>query len=326
MTPPGRALAGWWRQLAPFAPTRLWFADLTVFRLEVLARRDQVAPLAPLRRLLLNALTVFPSSPPEPLAPRLGLSPAVLRGLLADLRAADFARPDAAGVWRPTPAGHAAAADGIFTHVSLTRESFCFAADGLTFLPLVTAGTPTAADSPPGLFAALRDCAARPAEWKQSHGFPVDVTAVLDPATENGDAPQWQRVPVCRAERLLLAIVQVPDTTVLGFSVALDNWTITPEPVLRLPGADSLPGLTEPPEETWRHAWREWCQPVRGASPDDLAAATLERDAHRLRVRVVPRLMERLKVSRPEAIRGDGWLLAGGGAIRAAAEVELGAN
>jgi hypothetical protein len=325
MTPPGRALAGWWRQLASLAPVRLWFADLTVFRLEALARRTRVAPLPPVSRLLLNALTVFPSSPPERMARRLGLTAPVLRGLLADLRDADFARHNADGVWHPTPAGSAAAAAGTFTDVDLARESFCFAADSLMFLPLTATGTPVETDAPPGLLDAIGDCATRPAEWKQSHGFPTDVTAVLDATAETNDAPRWQRVPVCQAERVLLAIVELRGGSVLGFTVTPENWMLTPEPALRLATADALPGLTEPPVETWRQAWREWCQPVRSASPDDVASATLERNAHHLRVRVAPRLLEKLKVSRPEAFRGDGWMLAGDGPVRAAAEVELSA-
>src|SRR5262245_14564484 len=167
MTPPGRALAGWWRQLASLAPVRLWFADLTVFRLEALARRARVAPLPPVSRLLLNALTVFPSSPPERMARRLGLTAPVLRGLLADLRDAGFARPNADGVWHLTLAGSAAAAAGTFTDVDLSRESFCFTADSLEFLPLTATGTPVDTDAPPGLLAAIGDCAASSAEWKQ---------------------------------------------------------------------------------------------------------------------------------------------------------------
>jgi hypothetical protein len=325
MTPPGRALAGWWRQLAPHAPVQLWFADLTVFRLDALVRCARAVPLTSVSRLLLNALTVFPSSPAEPLARRLGLTAPVLRGLLADLRHAGFAEADATGVWHPTPAGRAAADAGAFQETSLERRTFCFTADGLTFLPLTAHGQPADADAPPGLLAALSDCAASPAEWKQSHGFPADVTAVVDPAAD-ADVPAWQRVPVCRAEHVALALIQLPDSSILGFATTTDTWALAPDPGLRLAATDALPGLAGPPAEAWAQAWREWCQPVRGAAPEDVAGAALERDGHRLRVRAAPRLLEKLKVSRPEAFRGDGWILAGGGAVRAAAEVEIGAT
>ena len=52
-------------------------------------------------------------------------------------------------------------------------------------------------------------------------------------------------------------------------------------------------------------------------------AAGLALAGYRLRAHVAPRLLEKLKVSRPEAFRGDGWLLAGDGAVRMAAEVEI---
>ena len=98
---------------------------------------------------------------------------------------------------------------------------------------------------------------------------------------------------------------------------------MSPEPALRLVSADALTGLTEPAAESWAQTWREWCQPVRGVAPEDVAAAGLALAGYRLRAHVAPRLLEKLKVSRPEAFRGDGWLLAGDGAVRMAAEVEI---
>jgi hypothetical protein len=266
---------------------------------------------------------VFPLIPPEPLAGRLGLSPAVLNGLLADLKRAGFAYSDDAATWHATPAGRDAAATGTFDETSLERRTFCFSANGPAFLPFTETGTEVQTDAPPGLLAVLRECVARPDSWKQSHGFPTDVTAILDASVEAADIPSWKRVPVCQAENALLAVIELTDASILGFSVNSDVWTISPEPALRLATRDLVPGLTEPSAETWKQAWREWCQPVRGASPEDVAAAHLEPEAHRLRVRVSPRLLEKLKVSRPEAFRGDGWLLAGDGPVRAAAEVLL---
>ena len=122
---------------------------------------------------------------------------------------------------------------------------------------------------------------------------------------------------------MLLAIIQLQDASINGVPVSSESWTITGESALSLPTAESLPGLTDPPAEAWAVAWREWCQPIRGVAIEDVTAALLERDAHRLRVRMAERLLEKIKVARPEAFRGDGWLLAGDGSVRTAAELEF---
>src|SRR5262249_52795142 len=130
---------------------------------------------------------------------------------------------------------------------------------------------------------------------------------------------------VRHAEIIQLAIIQLADATILGYPVNPESWTLTSDEVLRLGSREALP-VGEPSAQAWVQAWREWCQPVRGASPEDVSAAKLEPASHRLVARVSPRLLEKLKVSRPEAFRGDGWLVAGAGPISAAAEVEVRSN
>jgi len=72
----------------------------------------------------------------------------------------------------------------------------------------------------------------------------------------------------------------------------------------------------------WRHAWRAWCHP-RGLPVAEVDACILERQGCRLRVTAVPRLIERLRTARSDVFKGEAWLLAGTGRLRAAAQVEL---
>src|SRR5262249_29646643 len=54
--PGGRALAGWWRELAAQAPQRLWYAHLVLHRVEALVEVKQPAPLNGLAQAMLAFL------------------------------------------------------------------------------------------------------------------------------------------------------------------------------------------------------------------------------------------------------------------------------
>jgi hypothetical protein len=52
-------------------------------------------------------------------------------------------------------------------------------------------------------------------------------------------------------------------------------------------------------------------------------ACRLERVDHRLLVHAPPRLIERLRAARSDAMKQEAWLLAGVGRIRSAAQIDL---
>src|SRR5205823_2754975 len=86
---------------------------------------------------------------------------------------------------------------------------------------------------------------------------------------------------------------------------------------------ETFPDLAAAPaRDVWRQAWRAWCQP-RGLPAGEVEACVLERQDHRLRVVPTPRLLERLRADRSEALRGEAWLLAGSGVLRSAAQIEI---
>src|SRR5262249_58781687 len=79
---------------------------------------------------------------------------------------------------------------------------------------------------------------------------------------------------------------------------------------------------SEPPLEVWQQAWRTWCQP-RGVPPAEISACVLERRDYRLRVQVPKRLLDRLRATRSDALKGEAWLLPETGDIRPAALIEI---
>jgi hypothetical protein len=169
----------------------------------------------------------------------------------------------------------------------------------------------------------------RAAEWKERYGFPTEVSAVFGPAPE-AEATAWRQVIVDRPERLLAVLVRVgnaggPDR-LLGFAARQEGWVLQADaPAFAVAGRwdELFPELSAgPPAEAWREAWLAWCQP-RGIPGAEAAACGLELRDERLLVRAPARLIERLQAARSDAIKGEAWLLAGEGAIRRAAVVEL---
>jgi len=127
-------------------------------------------------------------------------------------------------------------------------------------------------------------------------------------------------------ERLAAVLVQAADGRLLGFAVRPEAWELRAEaPVFTLDEhwPEVFPRLAEPlPAENWRQAWQTWCQP-RGLAGLGAEACPVEPAGHLLRVRVPPRLMERLRTTRSDALKGEAWLLAGAGRLRSAALLEV---
>jgi hypothetical protein len=99
--PSGRALLGWWRDLATVRPRLLWFAHLPLHRVEALVEVERPAAVGPLERGALQALAL-----PGPV-PELHLAPAVLE-LARRALAAQGLAVEGAGGWELTEAGRRA--------------------------------------------------------------------------------------------------------------------------------------------------------------------------------------------------------------------------
>jgi hypothetical protein len=189
----------------------------------------------------------------------------------------------------------------------------------------------------------LQTCIGQPLEWKKQHGFPLDVqeivgTEVSRATAEDGPRiragpPQpevWRRVIIDRPLQILALLCLAPglqgEEQVLGWPIRQDGWALqTGEPLFTLGAGwpEVFPELGDdvgPPG--WQQAWREWSE-QRGLPAAEVRACLLERVGTRLRVRAPARLVERLRATRSDALRGEAWLLAGEDRIRPMAQVDL---
>jgi hypothetical protein len=304
--PSGRAVLGWWRELSALRPHRLWFAQLLLNRVEALVEIGPPAALSGLSGALL-AIGAHIEAPisRDNLAAELHTDVGLLEVLLAGTRR--------------------------------TRRSFWFVAERPPlYLPLVpgAAATPTpVADAPgspqcsveEGVFdlATLDTCLGQSADWKARHGFPAEIVRVVRPSP---DLEDWLAVPLLRCERAVLALVEMtPGGEVVGFPVRPDGWTLARETILNVPGGVAVlaPLLDEVDPHGWKQAWQQWSQ-QRNLPAGEVDACHLELAGHRLLVRAPARLVERLRAARSDALKGEAWLLAGTGRVRATAEIELG--
>jgi hypothetical protein len=322
--PGGRALLGWWRELAPLRPLRFWFAQLLLHRVEALVAAAHAYALDRFEQVLLRSLSL--AGPVPSLLNGHVVDPQVLGQelrRLAGLGLLDAQEGVPGSGWRLTDAGRQALAEGRCVLRERQRRVFYFAdAQPPRYLPLarppsVPAAAPEGWHFDPGV---LEACVRQPAPWKARHRFPADVEEVI------GAAGDWRAVILDRPEQLALALVEVAGPTLLGLPVQPEGWVLGRDaPVLSLGEGwpEVLPELAEgPPAESWRQAWQAWCGP-RGIPPAEVEACRLEASGQRLMVQAPARLVERLRAARSDAVKGEAWLLAGSGAVRAAALVEL---
>jgi hypothetical protein len=370
--PGSRKLAGWWRQLAPFEPQAFWVGHLVLHQVEALVRLTRTSPLDPFSLLVLKALGLTapgPSGRPlsapevlEQLNDRLHLGRQVLRRVLAGMEAEGLVQTDPAGSWSVSSLGHHALKHREFPRPVHERRTFHFvdrgeggAAPGSAHFLAVhnSSGIPwPAADGSTFDIRALQACLVQPVEWKQKHGFPLDVQEILsfppeeeranrgqgadypgagNSALPSGSEPSpWQRVILDRPEWLLAVLVSAagPDgrPQLVGLPVRQEGWVLqagAPLFTLRESWQEIFPELgEEPSEETWRLAWRAWCE-QRALPAAEAAACSVERQGERLRLTAPGALVERLRAARSDVLKGETWLLAGEGRIRPAALVEL---
>jgi len=315
--PGSRALLGWWRELAPAGPRRLWYAHALLHRVEALTESAGLPPLDALARSLAGVLLAGPSTAGS-LADALGVPAALVARLLARLAAEGLVD----GL-RLTPAGEEAARSGGEGPPRLERRVFRFTAGPPPHFVSLAAAPPLA---PPAGWrcelAMLEECLGRPAEWKGRHGFPADVRRVLKPPAEPS-SQDWPRVPVASAEQANLLLAETSAGPVLAYPVQPDGWAVGRDPVWTLPSAAEVAEVFgEVGPAAWRAAWLSWCQ-QRSLPAAEVEACVAELDGPRLAVRAPARLVERLRQTRSDAVKGEAWLAAGDGRLRGLARVDL---
>jgi hypothetical protein len=354
--PASRKLAGWWRQLAAFHPRTLWVGHLFMHRVEALVRLTQPRALDSLALFVLRALTLQERAQTAAgageatlhwLEARLQLGAPVLRAALRELEAEGLVGRTSDGGWPLTSQGRRALEQRSYTRITHERRTFHFRdgpGDGAAphhFLDLHNGtGIPWPLAAGRSFDArALHACIGRSVEWKRSYGFPQDVQEIVElddahaPPAANPAPPQpelWRRVIVDRAERMLVLLCLAGSSDageqLLGLAIREDGWVLlTASPLFTLGAGwrDVFPELsTAASPSSWRDAWDGWCA-QRGLPEDEVAACLLDLHGVRLRAVAPAALIQRLRATRSDALRGEAWLLGGSAPIRAAAQVEL---
>ncbi len=340
--PGSRVLLGWWRELARRKPQQMWISRLLFHRVEASVRVSRSSPLDRWQRALLGlASTRVPCSGEliNSLSD-LQLDAQVLGQFVRELTDTGLICRNGAGLWQTTPAGRQALETGTATVAGEERRTFSFVDNSALgqppqFLPLelgpARLGESTSPEASDCSFnsAFLEACVRQTAEWKACFRFPIEVEALLPPQLDESRAASWHRVILDSMEErpfvFILTAKRSGAPLLLGFPVRTDGWVMEPEPVLELADGwkEALPDLAaEPSLEMWRQAWQTWTHP-RGLLQADVEACRLERTDHRLLVHAPPRLIERLRAARSDAVKQEAWLLAGEGRTRFAAQVEL---
>jgi hypothetical protein len=339
--PGGRTLAGWWKQLAAFRPRALWVGHLLLHRVEALVTVHKPVRVDALPLFVLRAAAAGASV--EELDERLHLGRPLVRQVLHQLKSENLLNPDLAGCCSLTPLGRQALEQGHYPRTSRERRSFSFVqserpGQAPQFLNLLNHPGVVpwqAVESWRFDVGRLTACVRQPPAWKQRHGFPLDVEAVLTADTPEaaGAIPPWQRVILDRPERLPAAVALAQtaggEERLLGFAVQQEGWGLqTRDPVFSLNGdwPETFPDLAaRPSADVWRQAWRGWAQP-RNLPPAEVEECVLEGQDHRLRVAAPARLVDRLRAARSDVLKGEAWLLAGDGCMRLAAQIQLAAS
>jgi hypothetical protein len=332
--PGSRVLLGWWRELLGRHPRQMRLARLLLHRVEALVRVRRSRSLDRWQHALLHlASTRLPCGELISTLSDLQIDVQVLGQLVRELTAHGLLHRNGAGQWHLTAAGQRALASGAVGDSVEERRTFVFADNSPLNLPpcflplerLLPHPLSSPAPEPECSFALshLEACIQQSAAWKARHRFPADVEAWLPP---NAD---WRRVVVDAVTPQWFVFCDTASakdrSSLLGFAVRPEDWALAPKPLLTLAddARETMPDLFhDPSAESWRQSWRAWSHP-RGLSPADVEACRLERIEHRLLVHAPPRVLERLRSTRSDAIKNEAWLLAGEGRARTAAQIEL---
>ena len=339
--PGSRVLLAWWRELSQRKPRQMRVGRFLTHRVEALVRVRRAHPLDRWQRALLQlAHTRLPLSGQFLSALKdLQLDAQILGQLLRELTELGLLHRNGAGLWQLTPAGRNSLETGTLDEFHDQRRTFAFL-DKTTanlppsFLPLdrpwpSDLDVPTLDTTAPRFeIARLETCVGQSPEWKSLRRFPSDVEALLLPDGIDAES-SWRRVVLDAVTTQWFAFLDLApvdeEAYVMGFPARSEDWTLDTKPLVTLSNAwrDDLPELfDEPSPQQWRQVWRDWCQP-RGLNVEDIEASRLERLDHRLIAHAPPRLIERLRTLRSDAIKQEAWLLSGEGSIRTAAQLEL---
>jgi hypothetical protein len=355
--PGSRVLAGWWRQLAPVKPLAVWFGHLFFHRVEALVAVARTSRPDPLGRLVLQSVAQSPVSTTA-LDSRLHLGPAVLHQLLAHLQKEGLTRANEPDRWALTPLGGEALAKGSYSrpiqerrvfHLVANRQGQVGAEPRCVELHTSEVGPWPAVEGSTFDSVLFGELVGRDPEWKRRHGFPLDVQEILGLPHGAGAANEavltdnhtalsraaWRQVIVAAAEHLTVVLVLVargggesspPVQQLRGFAVRQEGWVLHAERsafTVATAWQEMFPELAAgPPLDAWRPAWKSWCQP-RGVPAAEIDACILERQDNRLRVQVPRRLLDRLRATRSDALKGEAWLLPETGDVRPAALIEV---
>jgi hypothetical protein len=315
---------------------------LIIHRVEALVRVVHSRPLDRWQRALLNLARARIPCGGELLNnfTDLQLDTQVLAQFVRELTSSGFLALNGSGFWRVTPAGQQALETGAMPAITEARRTFAFVDNRLLdqsphFLPLQLGPAPLATTASPAAancafeINTLAACIRQSDEWKRRFRFPPEVSALSLPRSDEPPEANWPRVVLDTVEERLFLFLQKEKGSsmprLLGFSVRPEGWVIEPEPQLALGDGweEALPDLaSEPSADMWRQAWKTWTQP-RGLSAAEVEACRLQKRDNRLLVHAPPRLIDRLRSARSDAIKHEAWVLAGEGRTRVAAQLEL---
>lgn len=343
--PSSRTLAGWWKQMTTLAPQRWWFGELYVHCVEAAVQVRQVAPLPPLTQAILHLLSVSPSeeSSLREIEESLRFPGPLLHQYLRQLGQAGMLDGVPSNRWRLTESGRQAMAARTSESTFCRRQLFSFIerrdpngtrSAAPFFAPL--RATPTPRTGPPTVnfdfdIAWLDECIRQDSAWKEARGFPSDVERLLTFESNNGretSLPTWQKVAVDRLEEITLVLTQPtaePDM-ILGFFVTPSTWSLDlKSPIVRR-RIDATPSLHEEPSaQTCRDAWLAWAK-LRNLPTQDVEACELSLEDAVLHVRGPRRLLDSLRQTKSDLVRGEAWVLLGDSFMRQAARLDLTAS
>ncbi len=340
--PNSRVLAGWWKLLVPLRLQALWVGHLILHRVEALVAVERPQQLDPLPHFVLKALALTSDASLEAMNQRLHLGHPLLRQVLGSLKKNGLAGSGPSKTWTLSPLARQGLDQGVYQRTAPERRAFYFVeSEQAGRLPHFVSLQDHPAVSnwqPPKSWqfepSQLEACVRQSTKWKQRHGFPLDVTAILGfhpGETAAASAPQpWEQIIIDRPVRLVAAMALVSageeDERLLGFAVQEDGWSLfAKEPVFSLRRNWQeifLELATEPGLDQWRQAWGTWCRP-RNLPPADVDACTIERQGCSVHITAPRRLVERLRAARSDALKGEAWLCAGTRRVRMVARVVM---
>ena len=334
--PTSRMMADWMRRLKDWQPLGLRLGCLVLHTVEVPLIVNQVCPLDPLCLQFLLVLNEHDHAlEPVRLASLLGLNTALTRRLahtlqIVGLVVAGSLESATQSTWSITLAGKQAIKDCLLFRPVYERRTLTFLASGYpsnsaqfvnincwewgeSFTPAVGEGNFNPAD--------VVACIGLDAEWKQRRGFPTDVLRVCGPAEIS---PPWMHVIIDRPKRCLVLLLHYAKG-LRGFALQRPDWSlqsVQPCFTLSLDEAhDWFPGATDPlaPADCLQ-AWFQWGQEHK-LPIEELESCTIEPCGTRICLRVPPLLKDKIA---PLLANDEGWLLAGTGAWKFCANLELG--